>query len=680
MLERGAQRQRVWSDASLRRSRRRRLVQPRADARWRAVAVAVVRWSSASSSRLRRAALPRRRRCASQRCPSRSSSSATSRPAASGKTPLVLALAQALRERGCHPGIVSRGYGGSPARARAVRAGDDPARRRRRAAAHRRGGRLSDVDRRASARRPARALLAAHPACDVVVCDDGLQHYALARDVEIAVVDAARGFGNGLLLPAGPLREPVARLDGVDAVVRLVRARSQHAPAGSDGRATSMTHEPLPWRNVRDAGGKSPIARDWRGDACMRSPASAIRSASSRWCARWASTRSSMRFPTIIAFTAADLAFPGAAAILMTAEGRGKMRGVRRRALLVPAAARAASIRRSSHSWSTRSVDPKLLEMLVCPVTKGPLVYDREQAGARVEVGAARVSDTRRHSGDARGRGAASCAGRVRRASVAPSIARCSPCSSRRATRRRGCRASRSPTSRASRWSCGSRSARKRAARRASSWRPTTRGCATPCARARHRRVCMTRADHPTGTDRLAEAAARSALADDEIVVNVQGDEPLLDPALMRRAWRQLLDGRAATRRSPPRAIRSPMPPRRSIRTWSRSCSTRAATRCTSAARRFRGRATRSRRRATALPAGMPLYRHYGLYAYRVVVPARVIRARAGADRALRGARAAARAVARLPHRRRDHAAARPRRASTRRRILSACGRCMRPR
>jgi tetraacyldisaccharide 4'-kinase len=65
----------------------------------------------------------------------------------------------------------------------------------------------------------ARALLAAHPEVDVVVSDDGLQHYALARDVELAVVDGERGFGNRLPLPSGPLREPVARLKEVDAVV-----------------------------------------------------------------------------------------------------------------------------------------------------------------------------------------------------------------------------------------------------------------------------------------------------------------------------------------------------------------------------------------------------------------------------------------------------------------------------
>jgi tetraacyldisaccharide 4'-kinase len=57
------------------------------------------------------------------------------------------------------------------------------------------------------------------PACDVILCDDGLQHYALERDVEIVVVDGARGFGNGRLLPAGPLREPASRLEEADAVV-----------------------------------------------------------------------------------------------------------------------------------------------------------------------------------------------------------------------------------------------------------------------------------------------------------------------------------------------------------------------------------------------------------------------------------------------------------------------------
>jgi tetraacyldisaccharide 4'-kinase len=68
----------------------------------------------------------------------------------------------------------------------------------------------------------------AHPQCDVVLCDDGLQHYRLQRDVEVAVVDAQRGFGNGWLLPAGPLREPMSRLKTVDAVI----VNGDHAPVG----------------------------------------------------------------------------------------------------------------------------------------------------------------------------------------------------------------------------------------------------------------------------------------------------------------------------------------------------------------------------------------------------------------------------------------------------------------
>jgi tetraacyldisaccharide 4'-kinase len=132
-----------------------------------------------------------------------------------GKTPLTLWLARALAARGRRPGIVSRGFGGTDAGPSEVppggdwrRYGDEPVLMAEAVAAPVWIGR-----RRAAA---AQALLAAHPDCDVVLCDDGLQHYALARDVELAVVDA-RGAGNGFLLPAGPLREPAAR--AVDAVV-----------------------------------------------------------------------------------------------------------------------------------------------------------------------------------------------------------------------------------------------------------------------------------------------------------------------------------------------------------------------------------------------------------------------------------------------------------------------------
>lgn len=129
-----------------------------------------------------------------------------------GKTPLVIALVDALRARGRKPGVVSRGYGGALGHPRlldgastAADCGDEPLLIHRMTHAPVAVGR----DRVAAAR-----LLLAQ-GCDVVIADDGLQHYALARDIEICVLDGARRFGNGRLLPAGPLREPVSRLSSV---------------------------------------------------------------------------------------------------------------------------------------------------------------------------------------------------------------------------------------------------------------------------------------------------------------------------------------------------------------------------------------------------------------------------------------------------------------------------------
>lgn len=134
-----------------------------------------------------------------------------------GKTPLTLWLAERLRERGRRPGIVSRGYGGNAALPRAVAADDSPAEvGDEPLLLARRSGVPVWVGRdRATA---SRALLATHPEVDLLLCDDGLQHHRLARDVELAVFDD-RGAGNGYLLPVGPLREPLARLRTVDAVV-----------------------------------------------------------------------------------------------------------------------------------------------------------------------------------------------------------------------------------------------------------------------------------------------------------------------------------------------------------------------------------------------------------------------------------------------------------------------------
>lgn len=134
-----------------------------------------------------------------------------------GKTPLTLYLARALTARGHRPVIVSRGYGGTVQGVREVAADDDPALCGDEALLlARRSGVPVWVGRRRA--EVARAALARHPQCDVVLCDDGLQHYALARDIEIAVFDR-RGVMNGFHLPAGPLREPPSRLAAVFAQV-----------------------------------------------------------------------------------------------------------------------------------------------------------------------------------------------------------------------------------------------------------------------------------------------------------------------------------------------------------------------------------------------------------------------------------------------------------------------------
>ena len=134
-----------------------------------------------------------------------------------GKTPVTIALVKELVKRGYHPGVVSRGFGrkedapqmvlpDSPA----VNVGDEPLLI----------ARQTQVPVAVARDRVAAALLLLdkHPECDLIISDDGLQHYALARDVELAVV-GARGLGNGWVLPAGPLREPPSRLDEVDAIV-----------------------------------------------------------------------------------------------------------------------------------------------------------------------------------------------------------------------------------------------------------------------------------------------------------------------------------------------------------------------------------------------------------------------------------------------------------------------------
>jgi tetraacyldisaccharide 4'-kinase len=134
-----------------------------------------------------------------------------------GKTPFTLWLCQQLQAKGIKPGIISRGYGANITKpllvvpnSLASAVGDEPLLLARRSNCPV----VVCPDRVAAGR----ALLALAEV-DIILCDDGLQHYRLARDLEIVLVDAKRGFGNGLLLPAGPLREPRTRLAKVDLII-----------------------------------------------------------------------------------------------------------------------------------------------------------------------------------------------------------------------------------------------------------------------------------------------------------------------------------------------------------------------------------------------------------------------------------------------------------------------------
>ena len=175
-----------------------------------------------------------------------------------GKTPLVMALVKHLQAQGLQVGVVSRGYGRSSDASLEVgpatpvdQSGDEPALIGRAT-----GAPVFVASRRAEA---VRSLLAAHPSTAVVVCDDGLQHYALQRDIEIAVFDD-RGVGNGWLLPAGPLREPwpERRQQGIDLVLHTgqkpafegftsSRQLADHAIAADGSRValTSLQGRPL---------------------------------------------------------------------------------------------------------------------------------------------------------------------------------------------------------------------------------------------------------------------------------------------------------------------------------------------------------------------------------------------------------------------------------------------------
>ncbi len=185
-----------------------------------------------------------------------------------GKTPLTIAIVQRLRAAGFTPGVASRGHGRFDEKAPrwvdadsdAALSGDEPL-----LIAHSTGAKVRvDRDRLAAAKALAKA------GCDVIVCDDGLQHYRLARDIEIEVVDVRRRYGNGRLLPAGPLREPIER--AADCTFRVLNLgvvrRCRNATCNRPRRMADAA-----------AGDRSPAdpRRAFAGIGCIRRPARACR-------------------------------------------------------------------------------------------------------------------------------------------------------------------------------------------------------------------------------------------------------------------------------------------------------------------------------------------------------------------------------------------------------------------
>jgi len=173
-----------------------------------------------------------------------------------GKTPLTIWLAEQLRAAGMRPGVISRGHGGAESAPREVtpgadarEVGDEPL-----LIAARAGCPVVVGRRRVEA---GRALLALHPDVDVLIADDGLQHYALQRDVEVVLFDG-RGVGNGWTLPAGPLREPPSRRRDFTVVNTLALTPGLEAAVG--GKAWQMRLAGRTAERLGDPGQRLPLS------------------------------------------------------------------------------------------------------------------------------------------------------------------------------------------------------------------------------------------------------------------------------------------------------------------------------------------------------------------------------------------------------------------------------------
>ena len=293
-----------------------------------------------------------------------------------GKTPTVIALVELLRQLGYTPGVVSRGYGRADRTTRIVDAASSADAGGRRAAAdppaHARAGGSG----RATHRRGA-LLCRAHPELDVLVADDGLQHLALARDAQLIVFDE-RGVGNGLLLPAGPLREPLPRaLPERTLVIYNAPQPSTALPGFVVRRSLAGVVELAGWWQGQraDPQGWQALARSSRrGLRGHRGAATILLHA--------AGARPGLR--------AAGVARPRRLQPLAVARRHARRRGDRERRRQDPPRARgphagvggAARLRfrrrgrpgpEALAAASDMTLDHRLIDLLVCPLCKGPL-------------------------------------------------------------------------------------------------------------------------------------------------------------------------------------------------------------------------------------------------------------------------------------------------------------------
>ena len=278
-----------------------------------------------------------------------------------GKTPLVIWIADMLRKAGMSPGIVLRGYAGAGSGvlevstgAIAALVGDEAVLLAERSACPVWVG----ANRVASAQ----ALLRMHPECNVLICDDGLQHYRLARDLEIAVEDG-RGHGNGRLLPAGPMREPGNRA----VEVTVVNAPESHSLPLRNGRVLRMTLVPGQLRRVGNhATGPTQVALDsLKGKRLHAVAGIGNPERFFEMLGAMGLDAKGHAFPDHHAYKTADLEFPDCDAVLMTEKDAVKCR------LLEAGALIAVGV--------SADPDPGLAELILDVVSRHPVRVTRHK-------------------------------------------------------------------------------------------------------------------------------------------------------------------------------------------------------------------------------------------------------------------------------------------------------------